>query len=137
MLAKALAGFHHVIVDHPQRSETHVVGIEIIAEGKCVPAVQPSQLRFTALFRGALRDSRLACCRLIQCRRFHGVSFGLRSVAAQCFVLWRAMPFSYTRERMELRHLRYFVTVAEELNVSRASDRKSTRLNSSHVSESR
>src|SRR5437016_12426390 len=32
------------------------------------------------------------------------------------------MPLEYT-QRVELRHLRYFVTVAEELNISRASAR--------------
>ncbi len=44
-------------------------------------------------------------------------------MVGQCFVLWQTMPLGYSSDGMELRHLRYFVTTAEELNVSRASAR--------------
>src|SRR5438094_4789474 len=100
-----------------------MVRIEIVAKRKCMPAMQPAKLGSPAVRRGSLHNGWLGGSRSVQCCRFHARTLVPHSTPAQCFVLWRPMPFSYSFAAMELRHLRYFVTTAEELNVSRASAR--------------
>jgi hypothetical protein len=50
--AEALAGLHEVLVDHPQRAEAQVRGVEVVGEGEAVPALEPAVLRVPALAGG-------------------------------------------------------------------------------------
>ncbi len=51
MLAKAPSRFHHIVIDDAQRTESHVVGIKIIAKGKGMTAMEPAQFSHAARFR--------------------------------------------------------------------------------------
>src|SRR5206468_2631875 len=43
---------HPILVDHAQRAKTHVAGIEVLAEGKTMPAIQPGEAGLAALLGG-------------------------------------------------------------------------------------
>src|SRR5438876_3936997 len=43
MLAKSPARLNYVVVDDPERSEAHVVGVEVVAKREAMPAMQPAE----------------------------------------------------------------------------------------------
>src|SRR6185312_5691207 len=49
---------HPVLVDHPQGPEAHMAGIEIMAEGEAVPAVEPAGAGGAAILSRAKRHHR-------------------------------------------------------------------------------
>src|ERR1700730_11242135 len=50
MHAKALARRHVVLIDYAQRAKLHMLGVVVVGERKCEPAIEPSMLRMPALF---------------------------------------------------------------------------------------
>jgi DNA-binding transcriptional LysR family regulator len=106
MRVETHARHDEVVVDHPQRAVTHPIRIIVVREAESVIAVEPTMfgvapfVRFSNIHHGYIMP-RLG-------RNGERPSF-LRHHN------WKA----YSRP-MELRHLRYFVAVAEMENVSRA-----------------
>jgi hypothetical protein len=61
--AEALAGLHHVVVDHPQGTEAHVPGVVVLAEREGVPGVEPAVVEVAAFPGGTPRDHDLGSFR--------------------------------------------------------------------------
>jgi hypothetical protein len=51
--AEARPGADPVVIDHPERPETHVRRVVVIAERERVPAVEPTPVRAPCLARGS------------------------------------------------------------------------------------
>src|SRR5262249_15576410 len=58
---EAASGLHHVVVDHPQRPESHVGRVVVVAERERVPAVQPVEPRPPAAVCLSYRDHEPLC----------------------------------------------------------------------------
>src|SRR5437660_5661231 len=95
-----------VVIDDAQAAKAHPLRIVVIGETESVITVQPAMARMAPFVCSS---------------NFHHIKPLRRNWrAVKDYVPCVTISKGYARTRMELRHLRYFVAVAEHENVTRA-----------------
>src|ERR1044071_7402625 len=101
MRSETHPGHDQIIVDHAQTAKAHPLRIIIIRETERVIGVQPAMARMAPFVCSS------------NCHFHHEKRIRPNSRAVKDYVPCLTISKSYARGRMELRHLRYFVAVAE------------------------
>src|ERR1041385_771420 len=106
MRAKTHARHDQVVIDDAQTAKAHPLGIIVIRETESVISVQPAMTRMAPF--------------VCSSNFHHGKTMRPNSKPVKDHVSCLSITRGYARRHMELRHLRSFVAVAEQENVSRA-----------------